>query len=70
MELTALIDRGLRATRGSYRALVTLFNLAPGDYKRFHAFLYQHSCNLPVATYRTRPPASRPQNGPASAAAS
>ena len=48
-----LIDRGLQETRGSYRALVRLFNLQPTDYKRFHAFLYQQNCNLPVGPYRT-----------------
>ena len=52
-ELAALIDRGLQETRGSYRALVRLFNLPPSDYKRFHAFLYQQNCNLPVGPYRT-----------------
>jgi DNA-binding NtrC family response regulator len=51
-ELLALIDRGLQETRGSYRALVKLFNMPPADYKRFHAFLYQQSCNLPVTPYR------------------
>lgn len=51
-ELTTLIDMGLRETRGSYRALVKLFNMSSGDYKRFHAFLYQQSCNLPVGPYR------------------
>ena len=51
-ELLALVDRGLQHTRGSYRALVKLFNMPPGDYKRFHAFLYQQSCNLPVTPYR------------------
>jgi DNA-binding NtrC family response regulator len=52
-ELAALIDRGLQDTRGSYRALVRLFNLPASDYKRFHAFLYQQNCNLPVGPYRT-----------------
>ena len=52
-ELAALIDRGLQETRGSYRALVRLFNLPPTDYKRFHAFLYQQNCNLPVGPYRS-----------------
>ncbi len=52
-ELAALIDRGLQETRGSYRALVRLFNLPPSDYKRFHAFLYQQNCNLPVGPYRS-----------------
>jgi DNA-binding NtrC family response regulator len=51
-QLAALIDRGLQETRGSYRALVKFFNLPPSDYKRFHAFLYQQNCNLPVAPYR------------------
>src|SRR5688500_13509777 len=56
-DLTALIDRGLTETHGSYRTLLGLFNLPESDYKRFHAFLYQQRCNLPVAPYR----ASRPQ---------
>jgi DNA-binding NtrC family response regulator len=51
-ELAALIDRGLQATNGSYQRLVPLFNMPPEDYKRFHAFLYQQRCNLPVAPYR------------------
>jgi DNA-binding NtrC family response regulator len=50
--LAALVDRGLHETRGSYRALLRVFNLPPTDYKRFHAFLYQQRCNLPVAPYR------------------
>jgi DNA-binding NtrC family response regulator len=53
-DLMALVDRGLTETRGSYRALLALFNLPEGDYKRFHAFLYQQRCNLPVAPYRAR----------------
>jgi hypothetical protein len=53
-DLTALVDRGLTETRGSYRALLGLFNLPESDYKRFHAFLYQQRCNLPVAPYRAR----------------
>ena len=52
-QLAALIDRGLQETRGSYRALVRLFNLPSSDYKRFHAFLYQQNCNLPVGPYRS-----------------
>jgi len=42
----------LQQTNGSYRALLAVFNLPPTDYKRFHAFLYQQQCNLPVAHYR------------------
>ena len=51
-ELAALIDRGLQHTRGSYRGLIKTFNLPATDYKRFHAFLYQQNCNLPVGPYR------------------
>jgi DNA-binding NtrC family response regulator len=53
-DLSDLIDSGLRKTAGSYRALIGLFNLPTTDYKRFHAFLTQHRCNLPVAAYRHR----------------
>ena len=52
VELSALIDRGLRRTHGSYRALVALFNLPAADYKPFHAFLYSQCCNLAVSSYR------------------
>lgn len=51
-DLTALIDRGLRETSGSYRELLRIFNLPSSDYKRLHAFLYQQECNLPVKPYR------------------
>lgn len=56
-DVIALLDAGLRQTRGSYRGLLPLFRMAPTDYKRFLAFLYQHECNLPVARYRMGKPA-------------
>jgi DNA-binding NtrC family response regulator len=62
-DLAVLIDRGLRQTHGSYRALLKVFNLPPTDYKRFHAFLYQHNCNLPVAAYRNPGGAVRTREG-------
>lgn len=64
-ELLALVDRGLQETRGSYRALVKLFNMPPADYKRFHAFLYQQSCNLPVTPYREGTVRSPGESSPA-----
>jgi len=68
-DLTALVDRGLTETRGSYRALLALFNLPDSDYKKFHAFLYQQRCNLPVAPYRARRPhGTRAHAAPAPAA--
>jgi transcriptional regulator with PAS, ATPase and Fis domain len=51
-DVIALLDAGLRQTRGSYRGLLPLFRMASSDYKRFLAFLYQHECNLPVSQYR------------------
>jgi DNA-binding NtrC family response regulator len=51
-ELAGLVDRGLSQTRGNYRELVRLVGLDESDYKRFHAFLYQAKCNLPVMPYR------------------
>lgn len=58
-DLAALIDKGLQHTRGSYRALLTTFGLPTSDYKRFHAFLYQQNCNLPVGPYRSAKAAMR-----------
>ena len=66
-DLAALIHRGLEHTRGSYRALLSVFGLPPTDYKRFHAFLYQQNCNLPVGPYRTARASMRRQDRPTSA---
>ena len=66
-DLAALIHRGLEHTRGSYRALLGVFGLPPTDYKRFHAFLYQQNCNLPVGPYRTARASMRRQDRPPSA---
>lgn len=41
-EVVELIDRGLRLCRGRYRNVLELFNLPPGDYKRFMNFVHQH----------------------------
>jgi transcriptional regulator with PAS, ATPase and Fis domain len=51
-DLRRLIKAGLQRTQGSYRKLVELFRMAPGDYKRFLAFLYQHDCHLPFHGFR------------------
>src|SRR5262249_41123546 len=51
-DLRQLIKAGLQRTQGSYRKLVELFRMAPGDYKRFLAFLYQHDCHLPFHGFR------------------
>jgi transcriptional regulator with GAF, ATPase, and Fis domain len=51
-DLRQLIKAGLQRTQGSYRKLVELFRMTPGDYKRFLAFLYQHDCHLPFHGFR------------------
>jgi transcriptional regulator with PAS, ATPase and Fis domain len=51
-DLRHLIKTGLQRTQGSYRKLVELFRMEPGDYKRFLAFLYQHDCHLPFHGFR------------------
>jgi len=50
--LRDLIALGLRETRGSYKILIRLFNMAPGDYKRFLNFLRKHDCHVPFKDYR------------------
>jgi DNA-binding NtrC family response regulator len=60
-DLRQLIRAGLQRTQGSYRKLVELFRMAPGDYKRFLAFLYQHDCHLPFHGFR-EPRTEEPSN--------
>ena len=47
-DLKALLRRGLAQTGGNYKILVDLFNMPPGDYRRFLSFLRKHECYLPV----------------------
>jgi transcriptional regulator with PAS, ATPase and Fis domain len=58
-DVTELVHGGLCRTAGSYRNLLTLFNLPAADYKRFHAFLRQQNCNLDVRRYRHLDDAAR-----------
>ena len=51
-DLRQIVKAGLQRTQGNYRKLVELFHMAPGDYKRFLAFLYQHDCHLPFHGFR------------------
>ena len=50
--LREIVKRGLQETRGNYRIMARLFNLAPADYKRFLTFLRKHECQLPFKEYR------------------
>ncbi|HEX5473171.1 MAG TPA: sigma 54-interacting transcriptional regulator [Vicinamibacterales bacterium] len=47
-----LVRKGLEEARGNYKVVVRLFNIDPGDYKRFLNFLRKHDCQLPFKEYR------------------
>ncbi|MCC7126505.1 MAG: sigma-54-dependent Fis family transcriptional regulator [Acidobacteria bacterium] len=51
-ELRGVIRAGLEHTGGNYRVVVELFNMAPGDYKRFLGFLRKHDCHVPFHAFR------------------
>jgi transcriptional regulator with PAS, ATPase and Fis domain len=59
-DLRDVVRRGLRATHGSYRALLSLFRLDSADYKRFLNFLAAHDCRVDFREFRggTRAPRS------------
>jgi transcriptional regulator with PAS, ATPase and Fis domain len=44
-EVRQVVRRGLQETRGNYSLLVRLFNMSPGDHKRFLGFLHKHECH-------------------------
>jgi len=69
-DLRAIVGRGLEQTRGSYRILVKLFGMDPGDYKRFLNFLRKHDCQVPFQRFRNVPgrPDDNEMNGAADGA--
>jgi DNA-binding NtrC family response regulator len=52
-DLRHVVRSGLEETRGNYKALVQLFNMAPQDYKRFLNFLRKYGCHMPFQRFRT-----------------
>jgi len=54
-DLRGVVRRGLEATRGSYKAVVQLFNMSPDDYKRFLNFLRKYQSHVPIHEFRTLP---------------
>jgi transcriptional regulator with GAF, ATPase, and Fis domain len=52
-QVLELVDRGLRATKGSYKALAVMFNIKPSEYRRFMDFLRRNNCLLDFRPYRT-----------------
>ena len=55
-DLRVILRMGLEHTRGSYKQLTQLFNMAPDDYKRFLNFLRKHQCHMPFQRFRAIPP--------------
>jgi DNA-binding NtrC family response regulator len=51
-DLREVVSRGLEHTKGSYKMLVELFNIQPGDYKKLLAFLRKHECHMPFQKFR------------------
>jgi DNA-binding NtrC family response regulator len=51
-DLRELVRRGLKETRGRYKAMLTLFGMASGDYRRFMNFLSAHECGVAVREFR------------------
>ena len=53
-KVIALMDLGLRATRGSYTSVASLFHLDPREYRRFMDFLRRNGCQADFRQYRGR----------------
>ena len=54
-DLRGIVSRGLKETRGSYKGLLTVFNLESSDYKRLLNFLRKFDCHLPFQRFRSTP---------------
>lgn len=51
-DLMALVDLGLRRTKGSYVKLAELFHISKNDYRRLMDFLRRNKCLLDFRPYR------------------
>ena len=51
-DIRELVRKGLRTTRGSYRAVLRLFGMDERDYQRFHNFLAAHDCKVDFREFR------------------
>ena len=69
-DMRLIVRTGLEQTQGSYRLLVSLFNMPGDDYKRFLGFLKQHDCHLPFQRFRMARSGSLADAGPRSTAQS
>ena len=55
-DMRELVRRGLRESRGRYKALVTLFGMSARDYRRFMNFLAAHDCVVGFREFRGSAP--------------
>jgi len=51
-KVVALVDFGLRSTRGSYKTMAAMFRMKDRDYRRFMDFLRRNDCLLDFRPYR------------------
>ena len=51
-DLRELVRRGLRESRGRYKALLALFGMSSRDYRRFMNFLAAHECGVGFREFR------------------
>ena len=47
-----IVRRGLEDARGNYKVVARMFNMPPGDYKKFLNFLRKHECQPPFKAFR------------------
>jgi len=55
-DMRQLVRRGLKTTHGNYRAVVRLFGMPAGDYKKFLNFLGTHDCVVDFREFRSGVP--------------
>ena len=55
-DIRELVRLGLEETRGNYKLLVTMFNMAPSEYKKFLNFLRKYQCHVPYQAFRMANP--------------
>ena len=51
-DLREIVRRGLELTGGSYRNLLSMFNMAAEDYKRLLNFLRKFQSHVPIQEFR------------------
>ena len=57
-KVIALVDLGLRSTRGNYKTMAAMFRLKQSEYRRFMDFLRRNECLLDFRPYRKAAAAS------------